>query len=159
MPLNRKQSLIAATLCSAVLAAPVALSHLDKDEFHQSYRQSYFALVGATFGPMADMVKGERPWDDTTFQMFANELAGVTQIDVTRAFPEGSDKGMTRAKPEIWSDKADFEGKMKDMREAVAKLNEVAATGDKDAIRQQFGATGKTCKSCHDEYKSKDYLY
>ncbi|MDG2442770.1 MAG: hypothetical protein P8M13_05905 [Luminiphilus sp.] len=26
-------------------------------------------------------------------------------------------------------------------------------------MHSQFGATGKTCKACHDEYKAKDYLY
>jgi len=39
------------------------------------------------------------------------------------------------------------------------KLAEVAAQGDRAAIQGQFGATGKTCKACHDEYKAKDYLY
>ncbi|GBG00842.1 hypothetical protein AZSI13_01690 [Azospira sp. I13] len=36
------------------------------------------------------------------------------------------------------------------------KLAEVAAGGDINAIKVQFGKTGETCKSCHDKYRVKD---
>ena len=44
-------------------------------------------------------------------------------------------------------------------RAAAANLADIAAEGDSTASREQFVATGGTCKACHDEYKSKDYLY
>ena len=66
---------------------------------------------------------------------------------------------MTRAKPEIWLNTEDFNAKLADFRREAGKLASVAAEGDRAAISAQFGATGKTCKACHDEYKSKDYLY
>ena len=43
---------------SAAIALP-ALAHIERSEPLQSLRQSYFALVGMTFGPMGDMVKGK----------------------------------------------------------------------------------------------------
>ena len=39
--------------------APLAISHLENAAFYQSYRQSLFALLGANFGPMSSMIKGE----------------------------------------------------------------------------------------------------
>jgi cytochrome c556 len=54
---------------------------------------------------------------------------------------------------------ADFQSKLEDFRSAAAKLAEISAQGDSVASREQFIATGGTCKACHDEYKSKDYLY
>ena len=42
---------------------------------------------------------------------------------------------------------------------AAAGLLEAAQSGDKGAIGAAVKKTGGTCKSCHDEYKSKDYLY
>jgi len=39
------------------------------------------------------------------------------------------------------------------MQGEVAKLNTVAKGGDVNAIREQFGAAGKACKACHDDYR------
>ena len=53
----------------------------------------------------------------------------------------------------------DFQSKLDDMKSAAAELQKTVAGGEREAIAAQVGATGKTCKACHDEYKSKDYLY
>ena len=45
------------------------------------------------------------------------------------------------------------------VKTAVATLQTTVAGGDKAAVAKAVGATGKACKACHDEYKSKDYLY
>ena len=76
-----------------------------------------------------------------------------------RGFHDGAEKGTTRAKPEIWQNKEDFQSKLKDLREAADKLQRVANGTDRKAIAAQVGATGKACKACHDEYKAKNYLY
>ncbi|RLQ21524.1 cytochrome c [Seongchinamella sediminis] len=152
------------TLLSVAAAATLATSvqvvaHLDDKEPMQSYRQSYFTLLAMNFGPIGSMVKGEMPWDDAKLNLFAGDLAALAKMDVSRAFPPGSDKGTTRAKPEIWDNKDDFEAKMQDMREAVTALQVAAGSGDKKIIAEATGAAGEACKACHDEYKAKEYLY
>ncbi len=150
------------TLAAAAAIAAVtlpAVGHIEKSEPIQSLRQSYFALLGMTFGPMADMVKGDIAWDDATFQRWAQDLAAVSGFQVERGFAPGSEEGMTRAKPDIWLNTDDFNAKLEDFRREAGALAEVAAGGDRSAIQTQFMATGKTCKACHDEYKAKDYLY
>ncbi|PLW67295.1 c-type cytochrome [Pseudohalioglobus lutimaris] len=142
------------------LAASVQVTaHLNDKEPMQSYRQSYFTLVAMNFGPIGSMVKGEMPWDDARLKLFANDLATLGSMDVSRAFGPGTDKGTTRAKPEIWSNQEDFRAKLEDMQGAVAALQVAAESGDRKAIAEATGVAGKSCKSCHDEYKSKDYLY
>jgi cytochrome c556 len=136
-----------------------ATAHLDDKEPMQSYRQSYFTLVAMNFGPIGAMVKGEMPWDDARVKMLADELAALASMDVSRAFGPGSDKGTTRAKPGIWENQDDFATKLADMQEAIAGLQAAAAGGDRDAIAEATGSTGQACKACHDEYKSKEYLY
>ena len=151
---------VAALVSVAALAlSPLALSHLDENEFHQSYRQSYFALMGANFGPMGAMVKGEMPWNQEQLQGFADDFNAVASLNLLRGFPDGSDKGTTRAKPEIWENRDDFAQKLSDMQAAAKDLGVAVKGGDRAAIAQQVGAVGQTCKACHDEYKSKDYLY
>lgn len=150
--------LLILTSIAIMLLSPLAVSHFDDKAMPQSYRQSYLALLAANFGPIAAMVKGEAPWNQSALEHYANDLAAVTSLDLMRGFPDGSHTGKTRAKPEIWENKADFESKFEDLRSAASALQETAALGDRDAIVEKFKATGGTCKACHDDYKAKDYL-
>jgi cytochrome c556 len=153
-----KKWLAAAALSSTLLAMP-AVSHFDEDEMQQSYRQSYFALLAANFGPMVAAVKGEIPWEQSQMENWANDLAALSTLNIMRGFGDGSDKGTTRAKPEIWENKADFTSKMETLHKELATLQEVTAKGDQAATSKQVAATGEACKACHDEYKAKNYLY
>ena len=153
-----KKQFAVLVLLAGLVTAPVALSHLESTAFYQSYRQSAFAIIGANFGPMRSMIKGEMPWDDAMFQGFAKDLATATQLDIARGFPAGTETGRTRAKPNLWENMDDFKSKLADLERESDKLAVVAASGNKKAILQQFQKTGGTCKNCHDEYKSKDYL-
>jgi len=153
-----KKWLAAAALSSTLLAMP-AVSHFDEDEMQQSYRQSYFALLAANFGPMVAAVKGEIPWEQSQMENWANDLAALSTLNIMRGFGDGSDKGTTRAKPEIWENKADFTSKMETLHKELATLQEVTAGGDQAATSKQVAATGEACKACHDEYKAKNYLY
>ena len=154
----KKQTLLG-TLLGLSLLSSATVAHIEQSEPLQSLRQSYFALLGMTFGPMGDMVKGKIDWDNALFTMWANDLNHAAQFGVERGFAPGSDNGMTRAKPSIWSNMDDFQSKLDNFRAAAARLADIAAAGDPAASREQFVATGGTCKACHDEYKSKDYLY
>lgn len=155
----RNTILVIITLAGLALS-PLAISHFDDKEVHQSYRQSYFAMMAANFSPMVAMVKGEIPWQEMQMAAYADQLAALTTLDVMRGFADGSDKGTTRAKPEIWENKPDFEAKMDELKKAVNALQVVANQGtDRKAIAAQVANTGKACKACHDDYKSEDYLY
>ena len=157
MPKFSRKSLIAASL-AAVVTLP-AVAHIERTEPLQSLRQSFFAIVGMTFGPMGDMVKGKIEWNDAQFAAWANDLASVSKVSVERGFAPGSEKGKTRAKPAIWENTDDFAQKLANFRSEAATLAEVASAGDKAGTVEQFKQTGGTCKACHDNYKSRGYLY
>ena len=159
MKLLSRTSLIAMATAVGLATSVQVVAHLDDKEPMQSYRQSYFTLVAMNFGPIGAMVKGEMPWDDAKLKVFANELGALSNMDVSRAFAPGTDKGTTRAKPEIWENQDDFKAKLSDMRDALAGLQVAAGSGDKKIVAQAVGAAGKSCKACHDEYKAKNYLY
>jgi cytochrome c556 len=153
-------TLMTAAALSGFAITPLAVSHFDDQQPLQSYRQSFFALVASNFGPMGAMVKGDMPWDDAKMKTYADNLDTLLELDVLRGFAPGSDKGTTRAKPEIWDNLEDFESKLADLREAADKLDDVVEDGgDRKAIAAAVGDTGQACKACHDEYKAKDYLY
>ncbi|WP_116365118.1 c-type cytochrome [Parahaliea mediterranea] len=155
-----RHSLIAAGL-SAAIAAPLAVAHFDDKEPLQSWRQSYFALLAANFGPIGAMVKGEAPWDEAKLKAYAEDLEHISEVDALRFFAPGSDKGQTRAKPEIWNNMQDFSDKYAALQRAADTLEDVVedSAGDRKAVAQAFGEVGKACKACHDDYKAKNYLY
>jgi cytochrome c556 len=72
------------------------------------------------------------------------------------AFGEGTDMaGNTKAKPEVWSDNAKFKEAADKMMAEVGKLNAAAKTGKLDDLKAAVGATGGTCKNCHDNFRNK----
>jgi len=74
-------------------------------------------------------------------------------------FPKGSgpESGVkTKAKAEIWSDKAGFKAAADNFKTQATKLDQTVAGGDMDAIKAQFGATRAACKSCHEKYEVQD---
>ena len=154
---NRSARVTVAAL--ALISAPLAFSHLVDEEPMQSFRQSYFTLLAMNFGPMAAMVKGEMPWDEGRMLAFAEDFNAIARVDVARAFGPGSDQGKTRAKPAIWTNKADFTEKQQALQDAAGDLLSAARSGDRKAIGGAIKNTGGACKGCHDKYKSKDYLY
>lgn len=151
--------LITLTVLGAMAISPLAVSHFNDKEPMQSYRQSAFTLMAMNFGPMNAMLKEEMPWDQEKFARWAEDLDDVAELDIARGFAPGTDKGTTRAKPEIWENMDDFASKLEDLRAAADALSDAAEAGDMEQIKVAFDATGSACKACHDEYKSKDYLY
>ncbi|MEO7564975.1 MAG: cytochrome c [Sphingomicrobium sp.] len=73
-------------------------------------------------------------------------------------FPKGSgsEAGKTRALAEIWNKPEDFAAKMKAFQLASAKLSAAARSSDTAASTAAFGDLGKSCKACHDPYRSED---
>lgn len=150
--------IMSAALAASVFVSGVAIA--DADKAHErilKYRQSVFAIVGNNMGALGAMAKGKAPWNNDVVAERAADLAAVANLNIMRGFPEDSDHGRTRAKPDIWLNSDDFAAKMDDFVKAANALNKVAASGDQGAIKKGIGALGKTCKSCHKEYKTKDF--
>ncbi len=71
-------------------------------------------------------------------------------------FPEGTGPGVagTRARAEIWSNRADFEQKAGEYAAAATRLAELAQTGDIQQAGPQWDATRATCTACHQKYRN-----
>ncbi len=126
----------------------------DQYEDAINYRQAAFTLIKGDFGPMGAMAKGEIPFDSKAFAGHAANVAAVAQM-ADNGFIDGSDMGDTKAKAAVWEDRAEFDKQMKGFQTLTQELAEVAKSGNMDEIKPKFAAVGKTCKSCHDDFKSK----
>ncbi len=145
-------------LCVSLVASQSAQSQDAKMiEAAVKYRQGAFRMIGWHIGPLAAMAKGEMEFDAATFASNAQAIADLAKYP-ENAFPEGSssDTVETRSKPEIWSDAAGFGEKLDAFKSASADLASAAAgAGSLDDVKGAFGALGKSCKGCHDDYRHK----
>ena len=143
--------LAACCALGTVLAWPAA-AQFQKPEDAIKYRKAAFTVMGTHFGRIGAMANGRVPYDAKVAADNAELVLAMSKLPYT-AFTEGTDKGDTRAKPEIWTDADKFRSAASKMQDEVVKLNAVAKTGDLAALKTAFGATGQTCKGCHDNFR------
>jgi len=136
------------------LSAGAAFGQFAKTEDAVKYRQSVMSVIGTHFTRMGAVVKGEAPYDRDAFEQNASLLATLTKLPWDAFMVAGSDKD-SKMKAEALAQKDKFMDLAKANRAEVAKLAAVAKGGDLNAVKAQFGETGKTCKACHDMYRNK----
>ena len=152
-----KKSLVPILGAAAVVAAfsTAVIAQEMKADRAIKYRQGILQAIGWNMGVLGGMAKGEVPYDkDKSIRAapFVSELAEMPWDGVV----PGSDTGApTKAKPEIWKDKAKFDKLAKDMQAETLKLVAAAKTGDVAQLRTAVGATGKSCSNCHDDFRNK----
>jgi cytochrome c556 len=144
---NKIAIAVFASLAAAAFAQQV------KMEDQIKLRRAAYDMLGYGFGDLAAMAQEKKPFNKEEAQHDA-DLAVAASTVPKRFFPEGSDKD-TKAKPEIWQNRADFDSKMDHMIAEVAKLPAVVRSGDMAAFKKQVGETGQACKACHDKYRAK----
>lgn len=143
--------LTAAALVGTATALPAA-AQFAKPEDAIKYRQSAMFLQAQHMGRIGAMVNGRVPFDAKSVAENAEVLATVTKLPFS-AFIDGTDKGTTRAKPEIWAEKDKFRAGATKMQDAMVAFNTAAKGGNLDAIKAATGEVGKACKGCHDTYR------
>lgn len=133
------------------LALPAA-AQFQKPEDAIRYRKSAFTVMASHFGRIGAVVQGKAPFDAKTVADNAQIVATMSMLPFA-GFVPGSDKGDTRAKPEVWTEMDKVKAGATKMQDAVAALNAAAKTGNLDQIKVAFGDAGKACKACHDDYR------
>lgn len=137
--------------CAVTLSVP-ASAQFAKPEDAIKYRKSALFVMQQNFARLGAMASGRAPFDAKVAADSAAVAAFVSTLPWA-AFGEGTDKGDTRAKPEIWKEPAKFKEYADKMEAELAKLSTAAKTGNLDSIKVAVGAAGATCKTCHDAYR------
>jgi cytochrome c556 len=98
------------------------------------------------------MANGRTPYDAKAAADNADVVATLSKLPWT-AFGEGTDKGDTRAKPEVWKEATKFKEASDKMQAEIVKLNTAAKAGNIDALKVAFGPAAASCKACHDNFR------
>ncbi|SIS55720.1 c-type cytochrome [Phaeovulum vinaykumarii] len=153
-----KKSILAA-LAACTLALPLA-AQANEAENIAAARQGYYKLMGLDMGALAAMAKGDVEYNAEAAKLHAANLVALTGYSPKGLYAPGTSNadipGKTRALPAIWEDMAGVSAKGKAYHEALMELAAVAGDG-RAALAPAVGKLGGTCKSCHDDYRAKDF--
>jgi cytochrome c556 len=147
-----KSVLVVVAAITGLAAAMPAAAQFQKPEDAIKYRKAAFTVMGAHFGRIGAMAAGRVPFDAAAAASNADIVATMSKLPFA-GFIDGTSTGDTRAKPEIWSNRAKFDAGATKMQEELAKLNTAAKSGNFEAVKTAFGAAGQTCKACHDDFR------
>ncbi len=146
---------IVASLTLLAAAGAIA-APLSKDAALKIMHQRHEGMeaVGKANKVLRREITADSP-DLTAVRGAAGDLAKLAGQS-SKWFPKGTgpELGKTGAKPEIWQKPADFSAKLHDFQGAAKLFNAAAASGDMNAIKGRYADLGKTCKACHDTYRS-----
>lgn len=129
-----------------------AQAQFAKPEDAIKYRKASFTVMAAHFGRLGAMANGRAPYDAKAAADNADVVATLSKLPWA-AFGEGTDKGDTRAKPEVWKEAAKYKEAADKMQAEIAKLNTAAKAGNIDALKVAFGPAAASCKACHDNFR------
>ena len=149
------RSLAVALLSTTCLVAGAvqAQGAPSKGEQALKFRKSAYQVMAWNFGPLGAMAQGKVPYDAAEFAKRAERVAQVAPM-LSEGFPaETRDLPNSKLKPGMWTNRADFDAKMKDLVDRTATLATVAKSGDFARSKAAFFDAANTCKACHDEYK------
>ena len=141
----------ASALLMLVMGLP-AQAQFAKPEDAIKYRKASFTVMAAHFGRLGAMANGRAPYDAKAAADNADVVATLAKLPWA-AFGEGTDKGDTRAKPEIWKEAAKYKEAADKMQAEIVKLNTAAKAGNIDALKAAFSPAAASCKACHDNFR------
>lgn len=120
-------------------------------------RRAAFTLIGNSFRWFGAVARGVAPYDEAEATKRASRIAFLVGL-LDETFPADSDIGepASKAKSEIWSNRADFDKKLAAFKiNARAFADTTAKEKSADGLKPAIASLGQSCKGCHDDYKVK----
>ena len=116
-------------------------------------REAGMDLTSAALGAMNLAVKANV--EVKSFAGTGTSIAAWAKV-MPSLYPAGSDKGSrpTKAKPEIWTNWAEFEKDAAALDTAATKLAELAKANDTAGFTAQVKEVGAACGACHKAFRS-----
>lgn len=144
-------------VCLVFVAAAIdgAYAQFAKPEYAIKYRKSVMFLIAQHFGRMGAMVKEQIPYSQQVFTRNAILVETLSRLPWEALRVPGTDKGDTTLNASAFVKQAEFNEAARTFETLTTKLVSTAQSGDFMAIKTQFGEVGKSCKACHDQFRTK----
>ncbi len=153
MKIKLTLAILLSTAATTVLAGPI--------EEQIRFRQSAYSFLGWNTGKIKkQVVDNPETFNKDYVSAAANAIAAVANSGLGELYGAGTDQGIgwkaSRLKAEFFQKKDEVTAIANTFNVAANELAKVAATGEVNAIKAQFGKLSETCKSCHDLIRIKE---
>lgn len=152
----KTQLLLFAALATATLhagAGPI------EDQIR--YRQSAYAFISWNASRIkAQVLDKPETFNQQQVNAAANAIAAIANSGLGALYGAGTDNGTgwkpSRLRAEYFAKPEQARELALDFNRAANELARVAAAGDRAAIKAQYQTLSKTCKSCHDSFRTRE---
>ncbi len=117
-------------------------------------RMDLMKQVGKDMKLLKAMVRGNTDYDPQLVGRISSSLHEAAK-QIPGQFPEGSLQHPTEARPKIWQQWDKFSDYVRQLEDESLRLGQVAASGDRQSIQNQFRQLNKTCLGCHKSFRTK----
>lgn len=122
-------------------------------------RKAIYTLLETYFGPLGNVLKGSTQYNEADVERRLLRVAFFANLlSFNETYPDVSNLGRTetKAKPDVWANRFDFEKRLKEFQDHVASLVQVNATekGATAAFKAAVNAVAQDCKVCHDSFRA-----
>ncbi|MGK9165364.1 cytochrome c [Inquilinus limosus] len=144
-----------AAVTAAIVSCGSVVAWATTPEEAVAKREDAMKTFGAGVKALTGFVRDNQGTIDDV-KAATGKMAGVS-AELLALFPEGTAVGVgeSAAKPEIWTNWADFQAKVKSTQDAIAALDAAAQAGDAVKVKAAFPAVGQACGACHETYRVK----
>ncbi|MBF0157909.1 MAG: cytochrome c [Magnetococcales bacterium] len=125
------------------------------------FRQSGYTFMAWNMGKIKTQVVDQpAQFNKDQVKAAADVIAAIANSGMGALYAPGTETGKgwekTRVKPELFQQPDEVKKVAMAFVKEANELARVAATGELEAIRGQFGKVGATCKGCHDKFRTEE---
>ena len=120
------------------------------------YRQAVMIILRSNFAALGAMAAGKIPFNVAAAQLLADRVAWLAPM-VPEGFTDNTKDEKSRARPQLWTNHAGFEGRAKDLvtrAQALAQQLKSDPT-QSDGFLHAVEAVDHACDDCHDDFRSR----
>lgn len=116
------------------------------------YRQGVMYAINVQVGVLSRMAKGEIAYNKDAAVRSAKFAAELSKMPWDGFVPVSHEGPRTKAKADIWKDKAEFDKLADAMQAEMPRLLAAAESGNLAQLKTALGPLGKSCDTCHDKF-------
>jgi cytochrome c556 len=117
-----------------------------------NHRKAAFTLMATYVNRMVQTVDGNRPFDAKLMAQDARTVELLSKLP-WEGFVEGSERGDTRAKDDIWFEEDKFKRYANDLQTKTSAVTVAAESGDLKRFKAAVSQMRDACNTCHKAFR------
>jgi cytochrome c556 len=145
-------------LALACLLANASAQEAPKPEQIIKWRQSVYQAIGWECGRIR--ISLDKGFDRAEVKKAADAIAALANSGLGALYDPGTENGKgwkeSRLKAEFFSNSTRATESARSFIKEANDFAKIAATGNAETVKTQFGKLTQTCKSCHDDFRKQE---